>query len=269
MWQPSSIAPLQPRGVRAEDAAAIRLVPKRDVAGAEPMPDGGAFSAELDGDAADRLATGTQRGRLLITGLPARERSMARPFRRDRPMRGRSRSQQWLGCRAYVGRNLILDTTDSRSAPADETLHGIAEVAQRVPAVSDLDNSRRTLPEPVCLYTGPVARDHLDTGLPTPPSRRYVALPVAQQQVDHGVALQVNQHRAIAMAATPRPVSTPSTRGVAGPPRHAAVHAIRRSVSGLVGTANRCARRAPASPPSARLRQRCNPSSRWSDAPRP
>ena len=73
-------------------------------------------------------------------------------------------------------------------------------------------------------------------------------------KIDHLVRLEVDQHRAVATAAPPGPIidakDARHRRHLSG--RRA--DARRSSVSGLVGAEMRAARRAPASPPSARPR---------------
>ena len=89
--------------------------------------------------------------------------------------------------------------------PVGKGMDGIAQVAQHVPAVRDLDGIRRTLAPPVRIGSGPVARDHFHAGVPVQPGRQGFGLAI-RQQVHDGVALEVHQHRSVAVTTTPGPV---------------------------------------------------------------
>jgi len=69
-------------------------------------------------------------------------------------------------------------------------VHGIAEIAQHVPAVGHLHGVGRTLAGAVRIGPGTVARDDLNAGVPLQPCRQRAGLPV-RQQVHDLVALQV------------------------------------------------------------------------------
>ena len=155
----------------------------------------------------------------------------------------------------------------------------IAEVAQQVPAIRDLDRLRRALPHAVRIGAGPVARDNLDAWVLAQPRGKRVGLTVGPE-IDDRVALQIDEDRAVATAASPSlrrhsngyaagtfasfaQSSMARTRGVGGgsaPPP--ALHTSRSSVSALVGIASLSAKRAPASPPSASPRWHCKSPSR-------
>jgi CRISPR/Cas system-associated exonuclease Cas4 (RecB family) len=150
----------------------------------------------------------------------------------------------------------------------DDGSYGIAEVAQQVPTVSNLNSVRRPLADTVSIGACAVARDNLDTGVLAKPGGQRFRLSVGQQIHDL-IAFQIDQNGSVAMAATPAlpwlsngfaagtfasvaQSSTASTRGVAaGLSADTAEAAIRNSVSALIGTATRSARRVPASPPRA------------------
>jgi hypothetical protein len=74
-----------------------------------------------------------------------------------------------------------------------------------MPPIGYLDRIRRTLPHAIGMGTGPVARDDLDSRVLAEPFGQARGLPVSQE-IDHRVALQVDQHRAVAMATAPGPV---------------------------------------------------------------
>lgn len=112
-----------------------------------------------------------------------------------------------LGCNS--GRHRVRDkpsrTAHGSSVPVDKRVHGITEVAQQMPSIRDLDRSRSTLPDPVRVGAGAITRDNFDARMAAQPGRECFSLAIAQQ-IDHGVALQVDQHRAVAVPPTPGPV---------------------------------------------------------------
>lgn len=125
------------------------------------------------------------------------------------------------------------------------------EVAQHVPAVSDLDSPRRALAGTVGIGAGAVAGDHLDARVgPEPGSQRLGR--AVRQQVENPIPFKVDEHRPVAMTGRQATSSTPSTR-TAGPGSRGpwSRRVIRSNVSAPAGMASRCASRAPASPPRA------------------
>jgi len=182
-----------------------RLAPERWAAGPEPAPDRLALGAKLGGDARDGSALRAQPCSVLVTGLPPGQGSLAAPCCRVRQRAVR------LGCRGRLRRRAVLfagllrRTADGAMVAVDHGADGIAEVAQQVPAVGDLDRIRRTLAHAVRVGAGSVARDDLDPGVLTKPSGQGFGLPVGQQVQDL-VALQVDQGRPVAVATAPGPV---------------------------------------------------------------
>ncbi len=47
----------------------------------------------------------------------------------------------------------------------DHGTNGIAKVPQEVPAIGDLDRTRRTLADAVCVSPSTITRHHLDAGM--------------------------------------------------------------------------------------------------------
>ena len=82
---------------------------------------------------------------------------------------------------------------------------GIAEIAQQVPAVSDLNSARRALAHAVCVSASTVTCNDLDTGVLAKPRSQRFCLPVRQKVYDL-IALQVDQNGPVAMTASPSPV---------------------------------------------------------------
>jgi hypothetical protein len=94
------------------------------------------------------------------------------------------------------------DPAHRGAVPVGEGVDGVAEVAQHVPAVGDLDGPGRALASTVGVRAGTVAGDDLDSRVRPQPSRERGGLPV-WQEVDDAVAFEVDEHRAVAMAAAP------------------------------------------------------------------
>ena len=74
-----------------------------------------------------------------------------------------------------------------------------------MPAIRDLDCIRRALAHTVRIGPGPVACDDLDARVSAQPPGQGLGLPV-RQEVDHCVALQVDQDGPVAAAPAPCPV---------------------------------------------------------------
>ena len=94
---------------------------------------------------------------------------------------------------------------DRRVVAVDHGADRLAEVAQQMPSISDLDRIWRTLPHAVGVGAGPVTGNDLDAGMLTQPGGQGLRLPIGQQ-VDSCVAFQVDQDGPVAVAAAPGPV---------------------------------------------------------------
>jgi hypothetical protein len=96
-------------------------------------------------------------------------------------------------------------------------LKGIAEVAQQMPPVRDLDSLWRSLPDAVGVDAGAIARDDLHTWVPLQPRRKALG-PAVRQQVEYPVPLQVDEDGPVAVTAPPSPIIDPEhARGRAWP----------------------------------------------------
>src|SRR3954468_13657567 len=143
-----------------------------------------------------------------------------------------------------------------------DRLDGVAEVAQQMPPVRDLDSFWRSLPDAISVDAGAAARGATPPGVPLQPRRKALS-PAVGQEVEYPVLLQVDEDGPIAVTAPPCPVIDPKhARGGRGPGAGSPRRAIRSNVSGLMGMASLAARRAPASPPTTRPRGRCRSPSR-------
>src|SRR3954468_11352391 len=148
-----------------------------------------------------------------------------------------------------------------------DRLDGVAEVAQQMPPVRDLDSFWRSLPDAISVDAGAAARGATPPGVPLQPRRKALS-PAVGQEVEYPVLLQVDEDGPIAVTAPPCPVIDPKhARGGRGPGAGSPRRAIRSNVSGLMGIASLAARRAPASPPTTRPRWRADRPAGWSDAP--
>jgi len=79
------------------------------------------------------------------------------------------------------------------------------EIAQEVEAIGDLDRLGRALLGPIRIGPGPVAADELDSRMHAEPRRHGGRLAI-RQEVDHPMALEVDQHCPVALAPAPGPV---------------------------------------------------------------
>jgi hypothetical protein len=84
----------------------------------------------------------------------------------------------------------------------------VTEVAQEMPAVCDLRRLGRSLAHALSVGAGAVAGDHLDARVSLEPRRHGPSLPVGQQR-DGATALEVDDERAVGVAAPPSPVVDP------------------------------------------------------------
>jgi hypothetical protein len=89
--------------------------------------------------------------------------------------------------------------------PVEHPGQGVAEVAQKVPAVRDLDGLGRAAANAVGVSTGAVTRDDVDAGMVAQPSPNRLRLAVGQN-IDGTVALQIDDDRAVALSLAPSPV---------------------------------------------------------------
>lgn len=77
-----------------------------------------------------------------------------------------------------------------------------------MPPISNLNRARRTLPNAVGVNAGSIASDNLDTWMIAQPSRHRCGIAV-RQEINHFILFQVDEHRAVTMAAPPRPIIDP------------------------------------------------------------
>ena len=94
------------------------------------------------------------------------------------------------------------------SMPVAQSLDRLAEVAEQVPAIGDLEGVRGTLTDAVGIGTGTIAGDNLDAWPLTQPGSDGGGLAVGQG-IDHPVRLEVDQDRAVATPTRPGPVINP------------------------------------------------------------
>jgi len=89
--------------------------------------------------------------------------------------------------------------------PVEHPGQGVAEVAQKVPAICNLNGLGRAAANAVGVSTGAVTRDDLDAGMVVQPSPNRLRLTVGQN-IDRTVALQIDDERAVMLAPAPSPV---------------------------------------------------------------
>jgi hypothetical protein len=89
--------------------------------------------------------------------------------------------------------------------PAHDALDGVAAIAEKMPAIGDVDRFGRALPCALGIHICPVSGDDLNAGMVAQPSGESLGLAI-RQQVDDPVALEVDENGSIAAGAAPRPL---------------------------------------------------------------
>lgn len=87
----------------------------------------------------------------------------------------------------------------------DDALEDVAQIAQEMPSVGDLNGLRGTASRALGIAAGPITGDHLDAGVLLEPTRNSVGAPV-RQELDDLATLEVAYDRAVALAAPECPV---------------------------------------------------------------
>ena len=82
---------------------------------------------------------------------------------------------RWIGCGVL---DLFGRTPELAMVAIDNATNGVAEIAQQVPAIRNLDRLRRALADAVCIGTGAIACDHLDARVLSKPCGERLSLPV-------------------------------------------------------------------------------------------
>ncbi len=87
----------------------------------------------------------------------------------------------------------------------DQSLHRIAEIAEKVPAVGDLDGDRRPVSGSFRIGSGSVANDDLDPGMLLEPLGDYFRRPI-RKEIDDAPAFEIADYGPVALTAAERPV---------------------------------------------------------------
>jgi hypothetical protein len=82
----------------------------------------------------------------------------------------------------------------------EHPFHRFPQIVQQMPSVSHLDGAGSTVCRPTGVLGGPIARDDFDPRMLTEPGGQRVSGTIGQE-IDRAALLQVNQDRAISMAA--------------------------------------------------------------------
>ena len=127
------------------------------------------------------------------------------------------------------------------------------QVAKQVPSISNLDSRRSAPADGVGIGAGPIAGDDLHPRPIAEPGGNGCGFRIGQE-IDYFVCLEIDQHGAVATPTPPSPVVDTKNAGYHNVRLVIRADASRSSVSELVGTEIRVAKRAPASPRSARPR---------------
>jgi hypothetical protein len=89
--------------------------------------------------------------------------------------------------------------------PVTKSLNRISKIAEQMPTIGDLDGARSTLTNAVGIGASTIAGDDLNAGPIAQPRGDSCSLAIGQE-INHFVRLEVDQHRAIATTASPRPI---------------------------------------------------------------
>ncbi len=87
-------------------------------------------------------------------------------------------------------------------------LDSLAEIAQQVPSIRDLDGVRGTLANTIAVGSSTIAGDNLNAWMVPKPRGNGCGLTV-REQIEDFVLLEIDQHGAVAAAPPPRPVIDP------------------------------------------------------------
>ncbi|GEO43690.1 hypothetical protein SAE02_78380 [Skermanella aerolata] len=90
----------------------------------------------------------------------------------------------------------------------DDSAHGIAKIAEKVPPVGTLTCCRCTLTGAVGIKTTPVADDDLNAGMLAQPGREASGIAVGQE-IDDMAQFKVAQDGSIGLSLSPRPFIDP------------------------------------------------------------
>ncbi len=94
---------------------------------------------------------------------------------------------------------------DLPTMAVDQSLHGVAEIAEKVPAVGDLDGGRRPVSSSFRIGSGSVANDDLDPGMLLEPLGDCFRRPI-RKEIDDAPAFEIADDGAVALTAAERPV---------------------------------------------------------------
>ena len=87
----------------------------------------------------------------------------------------------------------------------DQSLHGVPKIAEKVPAVGDLDGGRSPVPSPLSVGSGSVANDDFDPGMLLEPLGDCLCRPI-RKEIDDAPAFEIADNGAVALTAAERPV---------------------------------------------------------------
>ena len=88
--------------------------------------------------------------------------------------------------------DMLRGATNGSIVPVPKSLNRLAEIAQEVPSIGDLDSTRGTLTDAFGVGTRTIAGDYLDTGPTTQPGSDGGGLTIGQE-IDHVVRLDVDE----------------------------------------------------------------------------
>jgi hypothetical protein len=94
------------------------------------------------------------------------------------------------------------------TVPIRQASDSVTKIAEQMPPVSDLHGTGRALANAVGVGAGAITGDDLNTGTIAQPCGESGRFAI-RQQIDHLVRLQIDQHSAVALSASPGPIIYP------------------------------------------------------------
>jgi hypothetical protein len=157
------------------------------------------------GEAANRLAIKVQVASDGADGEPLPQQrvdpGVPPPGPRRQPSRARRRQQLARGQPAGCGLAVLQVTLPPGQGPDRESLEGVGQVVYQVPALGHLQGAGGAARGPGGVHPISIAADHLDTRVMAEPGRQRVGRGIFQQ-IDRPMGVDIDQDRAVPMAAT-------------------------------------------------------------------
>jgi hypothetical protein len=183
-------------------ARLFRLLVRRRPTGLEPAIDRQCTGADGAADGMTGQAEPMQPYHLLVAAATLLTSLRPQPLHAcDRRRRG----HHWRG---GVRGDRAGGLPHRAAMPIHHTLQGFAEIVEEMPPIRDLERIGDPLPSRLGIRASTITRDDLDAFMMLQPIRDGGGLAVGQQ-VDDGVALEVDQDGSLVLATLPSPIINP------------------------------------------------------------